>query len=142
MFDWLKRLFKREEKIDWSKAKLIQDTKKRIATIDINPPEEPKKPLLEHIETAKNNELKDAEKVSKESFKIYEGFLICDKDKVEQVENALRKIKEKDITFPNIDRMAYLIVLRSNNKDELHKKLSWVIGNVDGCLGYWIRELK
>jgi hypothetical protein len=68
--------------------------------------------------------------------------LICDKDKVEQVENALKKIKEKDITFPNIDRMAYLIVLRSNNKDELHKKLSWVIGNVDGCLGYWIRELK
>jgi len=140
LFDWLKRLFKKEEKIDWSKAKLIQDVKKRVAQIDINPPEEPKKPLLEHLEP--KTELKEAEKVSMESFKIYEGFLICDKDKVEQVENALRKIKEKDITFPSIDRMAYLIVLRSNNKDDLHKKLSWVIGNVDGCLGYWIRELK
>jgi formiminotetrahydrofolate cyclodeaminase len=51
--------------------------------------------LLEHIET-KNNELKDAEMVSKESFKIYEGFLICDRDRLDEIENALRKIIEKD----------------------------------------------
>jgi len=125
MFEWFKKLFKRREKIDWSKAKLIQDTKK---------------PLLENL--GEKNEFKEVEKVSKESFNIYEGFLICEKDKVEQVESALRKIKEKDVTFPNIDRTAYLIVLRSNNKDELHKKLSWVVGNVDGCLGYFVRQLK
>jgi SepF-like predicted cell division protein (DUF552 family) len=142
MFDWLKRLFKKEEKIDWSKAKLIQDTKKRVVPTDINPPEEPKKPLLEHIEPAKNNELKDAEKVSKESFKIYEGFLICDKDMLEDVENALRKIIEKDPSFPKIDRVGALIVLRGNNKDELHKKLSWVVNNIDGAKGYWVRTLE
>jgi hypothetical protein len=141
MFDWLKRLFKKEEKIDWSKTKLIQDTKKRVAPIDINPPEEPKKPLLEHIEP-KNNELKDAEKVSKESFKIYEGFLICDKDMLEEVENDLRKIIEKDPSFPKIDRVGALIVLRDNNKDELHKKLSWVVNNIDGAKGYWVRTLE
>jgi len=141
MFDWLKRLFKKEEKIDWSKAKLIQDTKKRVAPIDINPPEEPKKPLLEHIEP-KNNELKDAEKVSRESFKIYEGFLICDRDKLEEVENSLKKIIEKDPTFPKIDRVGALIVLRGNNKDELHKKLSWVINNISGAKGYWVRTLE
>lgn len=141
MFDWLKRLFKKEEKIDWSKAKLIQDTKKRVAPIDINPPEEPKKPLLEHIEP-KNSELKDAEKVSRESFKIYEGFLICDKDMLEEVENALKKIIEKDPTFPKIDRVGALIVLRGNNKDELHKKLSWVVNNIDGAKGYWVRTLE
>jgi len=141
MFDWLKRLFKKEEKIDWSKAKLIQDTKKRVAPIDINPPEEPKKPLLEHIEP-KNNELKDAEKVSRESFKIYEGFLICDKDKLEEVENSLKKIIEKDPSFPKIDRVGALIVLRGNNKDELHKKLSWVINNISGAKGYWVRTLE
>jgi len=141
MFDWLKRLFKKEEKIDWSKAKLIQDTKKRVAPIDINPPEEPKKPLLEHIEP-KNNELKDAEKVSRESFKIYEGFLICDRNKLEEVENFLKKIIEKDPTFPKIDRVGALIVLRGNNKDELHKKLSWVINNISGAKGYWVRTLE
>ena len=142
MFDWIKKLFrKKEEKIDWSKAKLIQDTKKRVAPIDINPPEEPKKPLLEHIEP-KNNELKDAEKVSRESFKIYEGFLICDRNKLEEVENFLKKIIEKDPTFPKIDRVGALIVLRGNNKDELHKKLSWVINNISGAKGYWVRTLE
>jgi hypothetical protein len=126
MFDWLKRLFKKEEKIDWSKAKLIQDTKKSIKPVEIK----------------KEEKLKEIEELEKKSFKIYEGFLICDKDKVENVENALRKIKEKDPTFPNIDRMAYLIVLRGTDKDELHKKLSWVVKNTDGAIGYWIREVK
>jgi hypothetical protein len=126
MFDWLKRLFKKEEKIDWSKAKLIQDTKKSIKPREIK----------------KEEKLKEIEELEKKSFKIYEGFLICDKDKVENVETALRKIKEKDPTFPNIDRMAYLIVLRGTDKDELHRKLSWVVKNTDGAIGYWIREVK
>jgi len=137
MFEFIKKLFGKKEKIDWEKAKLIQDTKKRIEPIEIKPEKE-EKPL--EVEPSEN--LEKIEELEKKSFKIYEGFLICDKDKVENVENALKKIKEKDPTFPNIDRMAYLIVLRGTDKDELHKKLSWVVKNTDGAIGYWIRELK
>jgi len=137
MFEFIKKFFGKKEKIDWEKAKLIQDMKKRIKPIEIKPEKEEKPSEVEPSEN-----LKKIDELEKKSFKIYEGFLICEKDKVENVENALKKIKEKDPTFPNIDRMAYLIVLRGTDKDELHKKLSWVVKNMDGAIGYWIRELK
>jgi len=154
MFDFLKKLFKREEKIDWSKAKLIVDTKKRLNIVG-KPSDESveEKKILEHIKEKISKEakpkqepivkdLEEVEKIEAKAIKVYEGFLICDRDKVENVEEVLRTIKEKDPTFPNIDRRAYLVVLIANNRDDLHKRLSWVVKNVDGTLGYFIREVK
>jgi len=149
MFEFLKKLFKKE-KIDWTKARLITDTKKRLNIIGLKSEGEEKKPLLNHIKEAISTkpkgavveDLKELEEISAKAIKIYEGFLICDRDKVEKVEEALRTIKTKDPTFPNVDRRAYLVVLVANNKDDLHKRLSWVVKNVDGALGYFIREVK
>jgi len=156
MFEFLKKLFKKEEKIDWSKAKLIVDTKKRLNIVgEPNKESVEEKKILKHIKEKISKEkeakpkqepivkdLEEVEKIEAKAIKVYEGFLICDREKVESVEEVLRTIKEKDPTFPNIDRRAYLVVLVANNKDDLHKRLSWVVKNVDGALGYFIREIK
>jgi len=168
MFEFLKRIFKKEEKIDWSKARLITDTKKRPVhpvIKEIKELVEGKNEEITKIEEKKQEEkqvktetkkvkkeavkgevreslVKNAEEVSKESIKIYEGFLICDREMVDDVVKALQKIKEKDPTFPEINRMAYLVVLRGSDKDDIHKKLTWIVNNVEGAIGYFVRELK
>lgn len=84
------------------------------------------------------------EKLKKDNIKegvFFQAYLIPNVSAINEVRKKMEEIAKKDLSF-SFAQAGKVFIMSDIDKDRLHKKCLWLVKNVEGLIGYKIKEIQ